>query len=316
MLVLDFEKPIYEIEEKIAELKELAEKRGLDFTDEIKKLEDKKNEILKKEFEDMSIDRILKIARHPQRPYTLDFVERIVDDFVEIHGDRRFGDDKAIVCGFGYVDGMKVAVMGHQKGKNTKDNLYRNFGMANPEGYRKALRLMKLAEKFRIPVVSFVDTPGAYPGIGAEERGQSQAIAENLYVMFSLKTPIIVVVTGEGGSGGALGIACGDKVGMLEFAIYSVISPEGCSSILWRDSEHAAEAAEAMRITARDLYEMGIVDEIIKEPLGGAHRNYDEVSDSVKRFVVDNLRVLRALSISKLLEKRWNKYRKMTTQFL
>ena len=316
MFTLDFEKPIYEIEEQIANLKKMAEERNIDVFDEIKRLEEKKNEILKREFENLSIDKIIKIARHPNRPYTLDYVERIVDDFTEIHGDRRFADDKAIVTGFGYIDGQRVAIIGHQKGKNTKDNLYRNFGMANPEGYRKSQRIMKLAEKFNIPIVTFVDTPGAYPGIGAEERGQSEAIATNLKTMFETEVPIVVIITGEGGSGGALAIAAGDKVGMLQFSIYGVISPEGCSSILWRDTEHSIDAAEAMRIGAKDLYELGVIDEIIEEPLGGAHRDYDKIAENVKGFILRSFEELLGLSKKKLIQKRWEKWRKMTTQFL
>ncbi len=316
MFVLDFEKPLQEIEEQIANLKRMAQERGIDVLKEIEQLENKKNEILKREFENLSIDKIIKIARHPNRPYTLDFVKYIVDDFTEVHGDRRFADDKAIVTGFGYIDGQRVAIIGHQKGKNTKDNLYRNFGMANPEGYRKSQRVMKLAEKFNMPVVTFVDTPGAYPGIGAEERGQSEAIASNLKLMFELEVPIVVVVTGEGGSGGALAIASGDKIGMLEFAIYGVISPEGCSSILWRDTEHSIDAAKAMRVTAKDLFELGVIDEIIKEPLGGAHRDYEAISKNVKDFIVRSFKELLPLPKKKLLKRRWEKWRKMTTQFL
>ena len=316
MLVLDFEKPIYDIEEQIKHLKDMAESSKIDVTEEIEQLEKKKNKILREEFDNLSIDKIIKIARHPNRPYTLDYIKYIVDGFTEIHGDRHFRDDHAIITGFGYIDNHKVAIIGHQKGKNTKDNLYRNFGMTNPEGYRKTQRVMKIAEKFNLPIVTFVDTPGAYPGIGAEERGQSEAIARNLYDTFSTKVPIIAVVTGEGGSGGALAIACGDKVGMLEFSIYGVISPEGCSSILWRDTEHSIDAAKAMRVRSKDLYELGVIDEIIKEPLGGAHRNHEEIANSVKNFIVRNLEELSNLSRNKLMSRRWDKYRKMTTQFL
>ncbi|WP_035587332.1 acetyl-CoA carboxylase carboxyltransferase subunit alpha [Hippea jasoniae] len=316
MFLLDFEKPIYEIEQQIQQLKETAKQQGFDVEEEIRQLEKKKDEILRREFENLSIDKIIKIARHPQRPYTLDFVELLIEDFVELHGDRRFADDKAIVTGFGYLDGKKVAIVGHQKGKNTKDNLFRNFGMANPEGYRKTQRIMKLAEKFNIPIITFVDTPGAYPGIGAEERGQSEAIASNLYTMFSLKVPVVCVITGEGGSGGALAIAVGDRVAMLEFAIYGVISPEGCSSILWRDTAHSIDAAKAMRVTARDLYELGVIDEIIKEPLGGAHRDYEATASAIKEFINKSLSELQKLSTNKLLKQRWEKWRKMTTQFL
>ncbi len=316
MFLLDFEKPLYEIEEKINNLRKMAGEKGIDVLEEIEALERKKDEIIRREFENLSVDKIVRIARHPNRPYTLDYVEHIVDEFTEVHGDRRFADDKAIVTGFGYIDGQKVAIIGHQKGKNTKDNLYRNFGMANPEGYRKTQRVMRLAEKFNIPIVTFVDTPGAYPGIGAEERGQSEAIASNLYTMFEVAVPIVVVITGEGGSGGALAIAAGDRIGMLEFAIYGVISPEGCSSILWRDTEHSVDAAKAMRITSRDLYELGVIDEIIKEPLGGAHRDYAEAARNVKEFINRSLEELLELPKRKLLERRWKKWRSMTTQFL
>ncbi len=316
MLVLDFEKPLQEIEEQIANLKKMAMERNIDVIEEIEQLERKKNEILKKEFTNLSIDKIIKIARHPNRPYTLDFVQHIVDDFTEIHGDRRFADDKAIVTGFGYIDNQRVAIIGHQKGRNTKDNLDRNFGMANPEGYRKSQRVMKLAEKFNIPIVTFVDTPGAYPGVGAEERGQSEAIASNLKLMFELEVPIVVVITGEGGSGGALAIASGDKIGMLEFAIYGVISPEGCSSILWRDTEHSIDAAKAMRVTAKDLLELDIIDEIIEEPLGGAHRDYEAAANNIKNFILGSLDELLPLPKKKLLKRRWEKWRGMTTQFL
>ncbi len=316
MLVLDFEKPLQEIEEQIANLKKMAMERNIDVIEEIEQLERKKNEILKKEFTNLSVDKIIKIARHPNRPYTLDFVQHIVEDFTEVHGDRRFADDKAIITGFGYIDGQRVAIVGHQKGKNTKDNLDRNFGMASPEGYRKSQRVMKLAEKFNIPIVTFVDTPGAYPGVGAEERGQSEAIASNLKLMFEIEVPIVVIITGEGGSGGALAIASGDKIGMLEFAIYGVISPEGCSSILWRDTEHSIDAAKAMRVTAKDLLELGIIDEIIEEPLGGAHRNYEATANNIKNFILNSLDELLPLPKKKLLKKRWEKWRGMTTQFL
>ncbi len=316
MLVLDFEKPLYEIEEKIENLKEMASNKGIDVLKEIEALEKKKDDIIKQEFENLSIDKIIKLARHPNRPYTLDYIKYIVQDFTEVHGDRVFADDNAIITGFGYINNQKAAIFGHQKGKNTKDNLYRNFGMSNPEGYRKTQRIMKLAEKFNMPIVTFVDTPGAYPGIGAEERGQSEAIARNLYMMFETEVPIIVVVTGEGGSGGALAIAGGDKIGMLEFSIYGVISPEGCSSILWRDTEHSVDAAKAMHVSAKDLYELGIIDEIIKEPLGGAHRNYEAIANNVKDFIVKGLNELMPLSKKKLLEKRWKKWRTMTSQFL
>ncbi len=316
MFIYDFEKPIYEIEKRIDDLKKLAGKKGMDISREIRMLEKKKDELIKEKFSHLSIEEVVKIARHPSRPYTLDYIERIAVDFMELHGDRRFADDRAMVTGLAKIDDFKVAIIGHQKGKNTKENLKRNFGMAHPEGYRKALRVMKLAEKFKLSVVTLIDTPGAYPGVGAEERGQAEAIATNLYEMAGLRVPIVVVVTGEGGSGGALGIGVGDKVGMLSHAFYSVISPEGCSSILWRDAEHTKEAAKAMRITARDLYEVGVIDEIIEEPVGGAHRNYDEMARRVKAFIVKTLSELVPLTEEEILENRWKKIRKMTTQFL
>ena len=316
MFIYDFEKPIYEIERRIDDLKKLAGKKGMDISREIRMLEKKKDELIKEKFSHLSIEEVVKIARHPSRPYTLDYIERIAVDFMELHGDRRFADDRAMVTGLAKIDDFKVAIIGHQKGKNTKENLRRNFGMAHPEGYRKALRVMKLAEKFKLSIVTLIDTPGAYPGVGAEERGQAEAIATNLYEMAGLRVPIVVVVTGEGGSGGALGIGVGDKVGMLSHAFYSVISPEGCSSILWRDAEHTKEAAKAMRITARDLYEVGVIDEIIEEPVGGAHRNYDEMARRVKAFIVKTLSELVPLTEEEILENRWKKIRKMTTQFL
>jgi len=316
MFVYDFEKPIYEIEKKIEDLKRLSKKKRINISKEIEILEKKKVDLIREKFSHLSIDEIVKVARHPSRPYTLDYIERIATNFMEIHGDRRFGDDKAIVAGLAHIDGFKVMIIGHQKGKNTKENLKRNFGMAHPEGYRKALRLMKLAEKYNLGIVTFIDTPGAYPGIGAEERGQAEAIATNLYEMAGLRVPVVVVVTGEGGSGGALGIGVGDKIGMLSHAIYSVISPEGCSSILWRDAKHIKEAAQAMRITAQDLHGLGVIDEIIEEPVGGAHRNYDEIASRIKDFIVKSLSEIVPLNKKKILENRWKKIRKMTTQFL
>lgn len=316
MFVYDFEKPIYEVERKIEDLKRLAGKKGMDISKEIKILEEKKDDLIKERFSHLSIDEIVKIARHPSRPYTLDYIERIATDFIEFHGDRRFADDKAMIAGLANIDDFKVVIIGQQKGKNTKENLRRNFGMAHPEGYRKALRLMKLAEKFNLGIVTLIDTPGAYPGIGAEERGQAEAIAANLYEMAGLRVPIVIIITGEGGSGGALGIGVGDRVAMLSYAIYSVISPEGCSSILWRDAEHTKEAAKAMRIIAHDLYKADIVDEIIEEPVGGAHRDYDEMAKRLKAFIVKSLSEFVPLSEKKILENRWKKIRKMTTQFL
>ncbi|MBU1006336.1 MAG: acetyl-CoA carboxylase carboxyltransferase subunit alpha, partial [Candidatus Omnitrophica bacterium] len=266
---LDFEKPILELELKIAELKSLAADGSIDLSDEIKTLENRLEKVRKEVFETLTPWQKVQIARHPKRPYTADYINMIMVDFTELHGDRMFYDDKAMIGGFARIDNEKVLVMGHQKGRDTKENLMRNFGSAHPEGYRKAMRLMELAEKFNVPIVAFVDTPGAYPGIGAEERGQANSIAHNLREMISLKVPIIVIVIGEGGSGGALGIGIGDRVYVLENAYYSVISPEGCAAILWKDRLKAPEAAEVLKLTAKDLIGLGIIDGEISEPLGG-----------------------------------------------
>lgn len=309
---LDFERPIIELEKKIEELKILsAEKAGVDLSREIEKLQQKLNLLKEETFRNLAPWQRVQIARHPQRPYTLDYINLIMSDFIMLHGDRLFADDKALVVGLAKIDGKKVMVMGHQKGRDTKENVMRNFGCAHPEGYRKAIRLMHLAEKFNIPVVVFIDTPGAYPGVGAEERGQAHAIAENLREMTFVGTPIVCVVIGEGGSGGALGVGVGDKIGVLENAYYSVISPEGCAAILWKDSVRAKDAAEALKLTAKDLLELGIIDEGIKEPLGGAHRNAALAAQYVKEFLVKSLDELRNLSKEELLKKRYNKYRKI-----
>ena len=308
---LDFEKPVVELERKIEELKKLSSGGKMDLSAEIMQFEEKLEKVKREIFENLTPWQRVQIARHPKRPYTLDYINTIMSDFVELHGDRCFRDDRAIVTGFAKVDGKKVCIVGHQKGRDTKENLERNFGSAHPEGYRKAILIMKLAEKFKIPIVCFIDTPGAYPGIGAEERGQAGAIAYNLMEMSDIGVPIIVIVIGEGGSGGAIGIGVGDRVCVLENAYYSVISPEGCASILWRDRTKAPNAAEVLKLTASDLYELGIVDDVLKEPLGGAHRDPEAMARDIKRKIVKYLSELDKLSKKELLEKRYEKYRKI-----
>jgi len=308
---LDFEKPILELERKIEELKNLTETEKIDLSSEIKQLERRLEKLKRDIFENLNAWQRVQIARHPQRPYSLDYINLIMKDFVQLHGDRLFSDDKAVVAGLAKVDGRKIMIIGHQKGRDTKENLLRNFGCAHPEGYRKALRAMRLAEKFSVPIVIFIDTPGAYPGVGAEERGQAHSIAFNLREMTAIGVPIIVFVIGEGGSGGALGMGIGDRVCILENAYYSVISPEGCAAILWRDRARAPEAAEALKLTAGDLLKMGIVDEIIKEPLGGAHRNHEACAKNLKAAIEKYLQELLPLSKKELLEKRYKKFRKM-----
>ncbi|RKY28933.1 MAG: acetyl-CoA carboxylase carboxyl transferase subunit alpha [Candidatus Omnitrophota bacterium] len=311
MNILEFERPIIELEERIKELKNFSSERHIDLSSEVEKLE-KKLENLKKEiYGNLTAWQRIQIARHPQRLYTLDYINRIMTDFIEIHGDRVYGDDKAIVTGFAKLEGERLVVIGHQKGRDTKENIERNFGCAHPEGYRKALRVMKLAGKFKLPIIILIDTPGAYPGIGAEQRGQAQAIAENICQMFGIKTPIICCVIGEGGSGGALGIGVGDKVLMLENAYYSVISPEGCSAILWKDSSKVREAAEALKLTSFDLLKFGIIDEIVPEPLGGVHKDVELSSQNLKEALLRNLKVLQKLSLDQLLKKRYEKFRKI-----
>lgn len=308
---LDFEKPILELERKIEELKNFAQTKKIDLSIEIKRLEEKLENIKHDIFENLTPWQKVQIARHPQRPYTLDYITMIFSEFVEIHGDRLFGDDKAIIGGLAKIDKQKVLILGHQKGRDTKDNLLRNFGCAHPEGYRKSLRLMYMAEKFKLPIIVFIDTPGAYPGIGAEERGQAHSIAYNLFEMIRIKTPIVVIVIGEGGSGGALGIGVGDKVAVLEHAYYSVISPEGCAAILWKDRSNAPEASEALKLTADDLLKMSIIDEVIPEPKGGAHRNPQETAETIKEVINRYTKELIELPIDELLEKRYGKFRKM-----
>ncbi len=303
---LDFEQPIAELEAKIDELRYVSSS-DINLGDEVARLEGKVESLTKTIFTKLTAKQIGQLARHPQRPYSFDIIDRICTDFQQLHGDRAYGDDKAIIGGIARFEGHPVMVIGHQKGRDTKENIKRNFGMPRPEGYRKALRLMKLAEKFHMPILTFVDTPGAYPGIGAEERGQSEAIARNLYEMSKLRTPIIATITGEGGSGGALAIAVADRVLMLEYSTYSVISPEGCASILWKDATKASDAADALGITSDKLNKLGLIDRIIPEPLGGAHRDFDAVASSIKEALESSLRELRALNSDQLLEKRYQR---------
>jgi len=309
--VFDFERPIVELEQKIREMREYASLANLELSEEIARLEKKAERLRQEIYSKLNRWQRVQLARHPQRPYTLDYIQRIASRFIEFHGDRLFGDDPAIVGGIAQIEHLKVVIIGHQKGRTHKERLYRNFGMPNPEGYRKALRLMRLAAKFKRPVVSFIDTPGAYPGIGAEERGQAEAIARNLFEMSHLPVPILIIVIGEGASGGALGIGVGDRILMLENTWYSVISPEGCAAILWRDSGKADHAADALKVTAQDLYEMGIADEIIPEPLGGAHRDYDGTAAIVKGKIIQHLTELAQIPSKELIAKRIEKYRKI-----
>lgn len=303
---LDFEKPIYELESKIEEMRQYE--GDLDIKDEISKLESKVFSLKKSIFDNLTRWQRVQLARHPERPYTLDYINMMTTDFIELHGDRHYGDDKAIVGGLAKLDGQKVMIIGHQKGRDTKSNVYRNFGMPNPEGYRKALRLMKLAEKFNIPVITLLDTPGAFPGLEAEERGQAEAIAKNLFEMSKLRVPIIIVIIGEGASGGALGIGVGDRILMLENTWYSVISPESCSSILWRSWDYKEQAAEALKLTAPDLLEQKIIDRIIPEPLGGAHKNYNEIADTLKSILLEELADLMKIKPDKLVQNRLEKF--------
>ena len=307
--ILDFEKPIYELESKLDEMKKFSD--NLDIEHDVIRLEEKVTQLKVELYRDLSRWQRVQLARHPDRPFTLDYIYGMTDSFVELHGDRTFKDDKAIVGGLASIDHHKVVIMGQQKGRDTKSNVYRNFGMMNPEGYRKALRLMKLAEKFNRPVITLVDTPGAFPGLEAEERGQAEAIARNLFEMSRLKVPIIVVIIGEGASGGALGIGVGDRILMLENCWYSVISPESCSSILWRSWEYKEDAAEALKLTAPDLLEQKIIDRIIKEPLGGAHKNHKEAGDNLKAALIEELDELIKSKPDKLVENRIEKFGKM-----
>jgi acetyl-CoA carboxylase carboxyl transferase subunit alpha len=302
---LDFEQPIAELEAKIEELRFVGSDTEINISEEIARLQSKSRDLTKSIFSGLKAAQVAQLARHPQRPYFMDYVQRIFTDFEELHGDRAFADDKAIMGGMARLEGKPVMVIGHQKGRDTKEKVQRNFGMPRPEGYRKALRLMELAEKFKLPVMTFIDTPGAYPGVGAEERSQSEAIARNLYVMSKLRTPIISTVIGEGGSGGALAIGVCDRLLMLQYSTYSVISPEGCASILWKSAEKAAEAAEAMGLTAARLKELELVDRIIEEPLGGAHRDVEAVAMNVKAALQETLEHLEELPVDKLLEARY-----------
>jgi len=308
---LDFERPIIDLEEKIQELKSLPASKSIDLESEITRLEEKLGQARRDVYQNLTPWQRVQLARHPKRPYTLDYIQAFMTDFIELHGDRLFSDDKALIGGFATFDGTPVMLVGHQKGKDTKENLFRNFGSAHPEGYRKAIRLMQMAAKFKLPVLAFIDTPGAYPGVGAEERGQAQAIAYNLREMATLSVPIVVVVIGEGGSGGALGIGVGDRVLVMENAYYSVISPEGCAAILWKDRAKAPEAAASLKLTARDLLKLEIIDEAVKEPLGGAHRDPAAAAKSLQSAIKKHLRELMALNTKQLLAARQEKFRKM-----
>ena len=311
LYTLEFEKPIVELEQALEALHKQATEQNIDLSAQIKAIEAKLEATRKHVFTNLTAWQRVQLARHPKRPYMLDYLQRIATDFIELHGDRRFSDDRAIVGGMATINGHRVVVIGQQKGRDTKENLLRNFGCAHPEGYRKALRLMQLAEKFNLPVVCFIDTPGAYPGIGAEERHIAEAIAVNLREMMVLKVPMVAVVIGEGGSGGALGIGVCDRVLILENAYYSVISPEGCAAILWKDRANAPQAAEALRLAAKDLLESGVVDEIIPEPLGGAHKDYDAAADAVKKSILKHLDALLAEKTSDLLDARYKRFRKL-----
>ncbi len=304
---LDFEQAVAELEAKIDQLRFVADDPAVDISEEIARLEAKSQSLTKDIYAKLTPWQIAQVARHPQRPYTLDYAQHIFTDFQELHGDRAYADDKAIVGGLARFNGESCVVIGHQKGRDTKEKIARNFGMPRPEGYRKAMRLMKLAEKFGLPVFTFVDTPGAYPGIGAEERGQSEAIGHNLYLMAELRVPIIATIIGEGGSGGALAIAVGDQVLMLQYSTYSVISPEGCASILWKSAEKAPEAAETMGITATRLKALGLVDKVVSEPIGGAHRDHRAMAASLKLALAESLRQLEHLSPSELVAQRYEK---------
>ena len=303
---LNFEDPIKELAQKLSALR-TASVDSPALNTEIQSLEEENRALTKKIYSKLDTWQIVQVARHPNRPHTSDYIKRIFDDFDELHGDRQFGDDASIIGGIGLLENMPVMVVGHEKGRDTDEKLKRNFGMTNPEGYRKAKRLMLLAEQFSLPVITFVDTAGAYPGIEGEERCQSEAIARNLATMSELKTPILVVVSGEGGSGGALAISVGDHLSMLEYAIYSVASPEACASIIWRDAEKAHEAAKAMKVSSKDLKKINIIDEIITEPLGGAHRDYDLMAENIKSSLIKNLSILNKLSLDDLLDRRYKR---------
>jgi acetyl-CoA carboxylase carboxyl transferase subunit alpha len=308
---LEFEKDIVEIQEQIQKLLDLASEKGIDVASELGELRARLESLKKQTFRNLGAMEQVQVARHPKRPFTLDYIERIFTDFLELHGDRAYRDDEAIVGGWARLNGESVMVMGHQKGRDMKENLRRNFGMPHPEGYRKALRLMRQAEKFRRPVVTLIDTPGAYPGIGAEERGQAEAIATNLREMAHLKTPLVSVVIGEGGSGGALALGVTDRILMLEHAVYSVISPEGCAAILWRSAQHRAKAADALKLTSQDLERLGVADEVVPEPCGGAHSDWDGAAERLREVLSRHVREVQQLDLDTLLRKRWAKYEAM-----
>jgi len=310
MQYLDFEQPIADLEKKIQELQDLSVGDGV-LQPEIERLNKKADQLRESIFDNLTRWQRVQLARHPERPYTLDYLERIADDFQELHGDRYYDDDKAIIGGFAKIDGESVMIIGHQKGRDTKDRQYRNFGMANPEGYRKAYRLMKLAEKFNVPIITLLDTPGAYPGLEAEERGQAEAIAKNLKMMGTLEVPFITIVIGEGASGGAIGIGMGNEVFMMENTWYSVIAPESCSSILWKTWDYKEQAASALKLTAKDLLEFKVIDGIIPEPLGGAHRDYDQSADALKKQILKSLKKLKKMKPEKLVDSRIEKYSNM-----
>ncbi|MFQ3188173.1 MAG: acetyl-CoA carboxylase carboxyl transferase subunit alpha [Gammaproteobacteria bacterium] len=304
---LEFEQPVAELQAKISELRYVTDDSDINISEEINTLEKKAESLTSSIFSKLTPWQISQLSRHPSRPYTLDYIDRMFTDFEFLHGDRSYSNDYPMIGGIGRLDGKPVMVIGHQKGRDTKEKIKRNFGMPRPEGYRKALRLMHMAEKFKMPLITLVDTPGAYPGIGAEERGQSEAIARNLYVLADLKTPIVCTIIGEGGSGGALAICVGDRINMLQYATYSVISPEGCASILWKSADKASQAAEAMGITAERLFALNLVDDVIDEPLGGAHRDPDLMAETLKRNLIENIEVLESVSIDKLLDQRYKK---------
>ena len=304
---LEFEQPIAELQAKISELRYVTDDSDINISEEINILEKKAENLTSSIFSKLTPWQISQLSRHPSRPYTLDYIDRMFTDFEFLHGDRAFSNDHPIIGGIGRLEGKPVMVIGQQKGRDTKEKIKRNFGMPRPEGYRKALRLMQMAEKFKMPLITLVDTPGAYPGIGAEERGQSEAIARNLYVLADLKTPVICTIIGEGGSGGALAICVGDRINMLQYSTYSVISPEGCASILWKSADKASQAAEAMGITAERLFSLDLVDDVIDEPLGGAHRDHDLMAATLKRSLIENIEALESVSIDKLLDQRYKK---------
>ncbi len=307
-IILDFERPVVELQKKIDDMEEYARETGVNLTDDLKRLKKKADALRKDIYSNLTPWQRVQLARHSDRPFTLDYINYITNDFIELHGDRLFADDPAMVGGVAEIEGYRVVVIGQQKGRDVKENLYRNFGMSNPEGYRKALRLMKMGAKFNMPIICFIDTPGAYPGIGAEERGQAEAIARNLLEMSRLRVPIIVSIIGEGASGGALGIGVGDTVLMLENCWYSVISPEGCAAILWKDNSKAPQAAETMKLTAPDLLELGIIDKIIPEPSGGAHWDAQKAAEILKKHILEELKRLTNLPVDELVEKRVEKY--------